>query len=318
MTDEETESAEPAVTAPKPLPAAPRRAPKDSTDALGQRVLLLPFLDSSDYKGTWNIYNGLPQTLGDTLAENSFYHIVPIDSVYEFLGELERVGEFGVSRAAALGAFLGADWVILGDIEDLTMRRFQATVPLGGYRSYEGVVGVDLTLVNAVDGRRAAEFSSEGVIDSKRTGITNPAAFVPLDRQYFFLDDLAWGSDQFIESLVGKALALWAHNAAEGVAEHIRPPPALEVSEPKIIDIEGAVAYINVGLADGIRHGDKFAVWDHGRELTDPQTGTVLGKTLPRRVGVIQVEQILTDHLSKARVLEGVERIRLHDALRAE
>ena len=314
MMEEEEAAAEPAVAPPPPPPPL---IPHEGTDFLGQRILLLPFLDSSGYKGAWDIHRGLAKTLGDSLARNSFYQIVPVDSALAYLQPPELTGEIGHARAAGIGAFLGADWVILGNIEELTMKRFQATVPLGGYRSYEGIVMADLTLVNAIDGRRGGELSTEGVMDSKRTGITNPAAFVPLDKQYFFLDDLAWNSDTFRESLVGKALAAWAKNAADGIAEQIRPPPSLQVAG-RIMVVDGAVAYINLGLADGIRNGDKFAVWDQGQELTDPETGEVLGRTLPSRVGIVQVEQILSEHLSKTRVLEGVDSIRLNDALRAE
>ncbi len=317
MMEEEEAAAEPAAEESAEAPLPPPVIPREGTDFLGQKILLLPFLDSSGYKGAWDIHRGLAKTLGDSLARNSFYQIVPVDSALAYLEPPELTGEIGHARAAGIGAFLGADWVILGNIEELTMKRFQATVPLGGYRSYEGIVMADLTLVNAIDGRRGGELSTEGVMDSKRTGITNPAAFVPLDKQYFFLDDLAWNSDTFRESLVGKALAAWAKNAADGIAEQIRPPPSLQVAG-RIMVVDGAVAYINLGLADGIRNGDKFAVWDQGRELTDPETGEVLGRTLPSRVGIIQVEQILSDHLSKTRVLEGVDSIRLNDALRAE
>ena len=308
---------------PAPEPAAAEKAPPppviplNDPEFLGQKILVLPFLDSSGYKGSWDIHNGVAGTLADSLARNSFYHIVPGDSALAYLETDELLGEIGMSRAAAIGSLLGADWVILGDIEELTMKRFQATVNIGGYRSYEGIVMVNLTLVNAIDGRRGGELSTEGVMDSKRTGITNPAAFVPLDKQYFFLDDLAWNSPSFRESLVGKALAAWARNAAGGIAEQIRPPPSLTV-KGKIIVVDGAIAYINIGLADGIRNGDKFAVWDHGRELTDPETGAVLGRSLPSRVGIVQVEQILNEKLSKTRVLEGVDRISENDALRAE
>lgn len=298
--------------------AARKRAPADSAGALDQVVLLLPFANSSDYEGSWDIYNGVARALADTLASNQFLRVVALDSAQAYLHPEERHGQIGLPRAVELGKLLGADWVILGEIEDLTMRRFQATVPLGGYRNYEGVVTVNLVLVNAVDGRRRGEVRAEGVADSKQTGITNPAAFVPFDKQYYFLHDLEWGSEAFGESLVGKALAQWARKAADGIGQNIRPPPSLAVSEPKVIDIDGEVAYINVGLAEGIRNGDKFGIWDDGRELTDPQTGTVLGRALPRRVGVVQVEQVLSDHLSQGRVLEGAGEIHKFYSVRAE
>lgn len=290
----------------------------DSTNALGQVLLMLPFSNSSDYKGPWPVHTGLPQVLADSLRPNRFLRTVPVDSVLAFLTRDELRGEIDPTRAAELARFLNADWAVLGDIDVMTMKRFQMTVPLGGYRSYEGVVSANLILVNAIDGRPTGEVSAEGLAESRRSGITNPAAYVPLDRQYFFLNDLEWDSLEFRESLLGKALALWAGKAAAGVGEDIKPPPSLQVLEPKIIDIDGTVAYINIGLIAGIRNGDKYGVWDHGRELRDPDTGAVLGQVPPRRVGVVQVEQVIADHLTQARIIEGLQSIKNGYLLRAE
>ncbi|MBT6149163.1 MAG: hypothetical protein HOH74_27245 [Gemmatimonadetes bacterium] len=154
--------------------------------------------------------------------------------------------------------------------------------------------------------------------DSRRSGITNPAAFVPLDKQYFFLNDLVWNSEEFRQSMLGEALAMWAKEAAAGVGEDIKPPASLQVLEPKIIDVDGAVAYINIGLVEGIKSGNKYGVWDRGRQLRDPDTGAVLGEAPPRRVGVVQVEQILNDHLTQVRIIEGVGAIANGYLLRAE
>ena len=84
------------------------------------------------------------------------------------------------------------------------------------------------------------------------------------------------------------------------------------------IDIAGSHAYINVGSADGVRNGDKYGVWDEGRELRDPDTGIALGMALPRRVGVILVEQVLNDHLSQVRTLEGQVDIQMGFSIRSE
>jgi hypothetical protein len=293
-------------------------AEADSAHPLAQRILMLPFEDVSDYEGPWPVHSGMAAILADSLRSNRFLRIIPADSVMAFLAADERLGDIDPRRAADLARFLDADWAALGRIEDLTMKRFQATVPLGGYRSYQGIVSASLVLVNALDGRPLHEVSAEGVIDSKQTGITNPAAYVPLEIQYRLLGEIEWGSEQFRESLVGKAMALWAAKAALGVGEDIRPPAELKVLEPKVIDVDGPTAYINVGLADGIRSGDKYGVWDHGRPLRDPDTGAVLGNAPPRRVGVVQVEQILNDHLTQVRILDGGEQIAVGYRLRAE
>ena len=52
--------------------------------------------------------------------------------------------------------------------------------------------------------------------------------------------------------------------------------------------------------------------------MKDPDTGEVLGTALPRRVGVVQVEQVLSDHLSLVRILEGEDIVEKDFGIRAE
>ena len=294
------------------------RAEEDSIDALRKVLLILPFRDLSKYKGPWDIHGQLARGLADTLERYRAYHIISPDSGFVRLGKKERLGKIESGRAVHLGRQLEADVVVLGEIGDISMKRFRATVPLGGYRSYQGLTEIKVFFYNVIDGQPAGEYRCEGQIDSKRTGIVNPAAHVPLDREYFFLGEAEWGTEEFHKTLVGQSVGECLHQLGMGVEAVVRPAPELSVSEPKIIDIDAGRAYINVGSAEGVRNGDKFGVWDLGRELRDPQTDMVLGYAVPRRVGVIQVEQVLNDHLSQVNILEGQGEIEPEFTIRAE
>ncbi|MBT4610005.1 MAG: hypothetical protein HOC05_08190 [Gemmatimonadetes bacterium] len=291
-----------------PEPPTWAQTARGDTSALSQVILLLPMKDKTKYlkRSIWPVQTGIPKVLGDSIGTNPFYKILPVDSAVVYLAPEERLGDISAERALAIGRFLAADWVMFGQIQGLTMSRFQATAPIGGHRNYKGLASVHLLLYNVVDGRREADVVVEREVGSKRTGIANPASHIHLDRQYYLLDQqVPWESEEFTTSLVGQALAMCASGVAEQLAEIVKPPPTLGVSGPKIIDIDGGTAYINIGIADGIRNGDKFGVWDRGRELLDPGTGQSLGHALPRRIGVVQVEQILSDHLALARILDG-------------
>jgi hypothetical protein len=287
-------------------------------DALKKGILFLPFRDLSKYEGPWHIYTELPRALGDSLAPYDFFRVVPIERVLPLLSPEELKGDITKGRLILLGRELGADVVINGEIEELSMKRFRATVPLGGYRNYQGVVNVNLLVHNVIDGRAVGEYRGDITLDSKRTGIVNPAVHVPLDREYYFLGEHPWGTEEFMATLVGQSVGKCLQDMAKGLSELVTPPPALIVSEPKLIDIEGTRGYINVGLAEGIRNGDKFGVWDQGRELRDPDTDKVLGYASPRRVGVVQVEQVLGEHLSQVLIIDGEGRIRKSFLVRAE
>ena len=146
---------------------------------------------------------------------------------------------------------IGADVVALGDIIDISMKRFRATVPLGGYRSYQGLTQIKLFFYNVIDGQAAGECECEALINSKRTGVVNPAAHVPLEKEYFFLGEAQWGTQEFHGTLVGQSVGECLHQLSAAVEDVVRPVPELTVSEPKIIDVDGVQAYINVGSADG-------------------------------------------------------------------
>ena len=93
------------------------------------------------------------------------------------LDKKELKGRISVERALEVGRQVGADYVVLGEIDELSMKRFRATVPVGGYRSYQGLTGIRLYPYKVIDGQPAGEVLREVAEDSKRYGITNPAAF---------------------------------------------------------------------------------------------------------------------------------------------
>jgi len=324
-------------------------------EALKQLLLFVPFRDNSNYKGEWDIYSEVPRGIADSLRGSPFFRTISIDSALVRLKKKERSrgddgsgrgkrrgfgdrlrqwlqylpdgrggardalqGKIDPKRAMAIGRQLGADYVVMGQIDEMSMKRFRATVPIGGYRSYQGLTTVQLFPYKIIDGEPIGEVVREVVEDSKRYGITNPAAYVPLEKEYFLLGTMEWGSDEFHQTLLGKSVGKCLDVLAVGLDSLIQPPAALKVSEPKVIDIDGSRAYINVGLVDSVQNGYKYGVWDKGRELKDPDSGEVLGKALSRRVGVVQVEQVLSDHLSLVRILEGEDIVEKDFGIRAE
>ena len=297
---------------------APTLPDSAGDEALQQLLLFMPFRDKSKYKGEWDVYSELPHGLADSLRGSTFFRTLSIDSALVRLEKRELQGKLDPERALDIGRELGVDYVVLGQIDEMSMKRFRATVPIGGYRSYQGLTIVQLFPYKVIDGEPAGDVVREAAEDSKRYGITNPAAYVPLEKEYFLLGQMEWGSEEFHQTLLGKSVSKCLDLLAVGLDSLIQPPAALRVSEPKLISIDGIQAYINVGLADSVQNGNKYGVWDKGRELRDPDTDEVLGKALSRRVGVVQIEQVLSDHLSLVRILDGQDAVEEGFGIRAE
>ena len=84
-----------------------------------------------------------------------------IDSALVRLKKKELQGKLDVGLALAIGREVDADYVVLGQIDEMSMKRFRATVPIGGYRSYQGLTTVRLYPYKVIDGEAAGEVMRE-------------------------------------------------------------------------------------------------------------------------------------------------------------
>ena len=132
-----------------PEPPTWAQTARGDTSALSQVILLLPMKDKTKYlkRSIWPVQTGIPKVLGDSIGTNPFYKILPVDSAVVYLAPEERLGDISAERALAIGRFLAADWVMFGQIQGLTMSRFQATAPIGGHRNYKGLCVEDIRAV---------------------------------------------------------------------------------------------------------------------------------------------------------------------------
>lgn len=73
-----------------------------------------------------------------------------------------------------------------------------------------------------------------------------------------------------------------------------------------------ADVYINAGSSKGILVRQQLAVYTEGEPLIDPNTEEILGN-VPKMIGKVEVVEIKTDRLSRARVIEGLGTIKKGD-----
>lgn len=290
-----------------------------------QTIAVLPFEDKSNYGGTWDIEVGTAVLLGEVLRENAFYTIFSQDSLQAVL---ERGSDPSASLGkgkerqgdpAAIGRELGADVLITGKIEDFNITRFMAGAQmLGGYRSYASTVRLEATLWRVVDGRELGIIGGEGEVSNRDIGLTLLGRPTQRDSQFYGLNDIEFGSQAFRETIIGQAMRKALEEIKGKVEEVITPPSGLRATARPVIvlEVQGDEAYVNAGAEDGIAIGDKFNVYDQGKELRDPSTGEVLGYTDEQKVGAIQIVEIKGPHLSKARIVDG--RVEAHFTVRAE
>lgn len=81
----------------------------------------------------------------------------------------------------------------------------------------------------------------------------------------------------------------------------------------KIADVEGDTVYINAGRTVGVRKGDEFTVISLGREITDPESGKIIGYT-EQEVGLVVVDTV-QEKISRAKIARGMGVIKEGDTI---
>ena len=265
----------------------------------GERVLVVPFEDQSDFRGTWDLRQGVPRLLTELLRDGGAFEVLPFDT----LAAPPDGGETGASRHdRELGAAreAGADLVLGGDVRRFAIKRFNVGSPLvGGFTSYSVLVEVDARLTRVLTGSRdGEEVSGRAEVKDKDLGLTLLGRTTETEAALARLNEVPFGAPEFRETIVGAATL----DALGQVAGELSAQIVVSAVEGKVLSLEEDGGFVDLGLADRVEAGHRLAV--HSRRDT-------------QRVGTVQIVEVLAAHLSRFRALEGGEAIREGDLLRS-
>jgi len=197
--------------------------------------------------------------------------------------------------------------IALSEIEE------NATYELGGVKA------APFTAVASSTGTKV-KFGTAKVTEAKK-----PDPIVHADK----LDQIDFGSLEYQKTLFGAATEKALNKVILKLRDRIGPEllPEEEIqqaSEPTAVTMKGTIAsvkdeppqvYINLGSKDGIEIGKKLTVYTQGEEITDPETGTLLGYE-DDKVGLVEIIDVMSPALSKAKILEGVGSIKRGHAVK--
>jgi hypothetical protein len=216
---------------------------------------------------------------------------------------------------------------------------------LAGYEAFAGEVQLQFSIYDAAELRANKEFppiyegEASGVVKDKGLGITLFGKQTERTNQYFSLDELYFGGDQFNKTIIGEAMLKCAEDFAGKLEKAI---PALKtkaavVSSTLQIDSTGAdtvihltrrivrgeivlvdsdQVFLNIGSDESVQIGDVLTVFVEGEPILDPTTKEVLG-TNDARVGEVQIIEVRGTHLSMATILKGKGAIKVRSKVRA-
>jgi curli biogenesis system outer membrane secretion channel CsgG len=233
-------------------------------------VAVLPFEAAGNLHLSWNqkdeLLDGITQMITDRLANQPDLILIERRRIKDLLTEqqFQQSGVVDLSSAVQIGRLLGVDILLLGTLNDfsLTSRSGIGFGPLQVSGTTAKTV-ISARLVGVEKGQILGSIEAEG----KETSLD-----IAVDK----LQGLSFGSQQFKESIVGKALNKAIDNFSEQFNESLINAKDKLVNsgglKGKVIAIKGNYIIVNLGSKDGITSTTKLSVFrlENIEGLIDP------------------------------------------------
>ena len=282
----------------------------DSTAVPLQYIVVMPLKNQSGFrKGIWDLEQEMAAMLSEKMADSPDWRVVPYEVVAVFVGDQKEVKP---ERAVRVGRLVEADIVLVGAIKDYDLSRVTVGDPmLGGYKSYSGTAELELQALQVKSG------SELGVIHTRQESVDRGLGLDLLGRprdqdiQFMKLHQLEFGSEEFMATAIGQVTVSAMQDLVLKLAQLVKPSELELTGEaPQVLSVFGAEVYINIGSENKLRPAYRFEVYP-GPDRVEGE-GMVAGK----RIGVVEVREIIGARLSSVRVVEGEGRIKAGDRLR--
>lgn len=240
-----------------------------------------------------DVGRGLQDKMARALEESGKVVVVERYRLDKVLDEqkLALSGLIDPKTAAEVGKLLGADYLVVGNLDQFDFQ--ENSLPIGrilggiagikggegfGHRSFAISVGVTVSIINATTG---ASERAAGSASRKGGG---------LGFDIYSAEGIGWG--QLNRGIVGEAIHEATDRAVRGVIR--------EVFIPRVLKRTGDDVFIDEGVRDRVRVGDRYRVI---AEESLPG-----GHIITDQVGVIEVVRVW-ETASRCRILDGADHI---------
>ena len=215
------------------------------------------------------------------LVKTNKFDVVERSRMKDILNEQEfsESGYISEKTAVKLGKLIGADYFVMGKIEQLKAEYKMDKIPYTETvrPKYEGKLVVNVRIVDSRGGKVVAA-------DKFETELEN----------HNYQDKVR--GDDFVEMLKDKAV----RQIVDGIVSGVFPI--------KVIKVAGGEVYLNRGAGATFKVGDKLSLFTQGEALVDPDTGENLGAA-EEEVAAVEITSI-QKKFTKAKILQGGRQVK--------
>jgi len=215
------------------------------------------------------------------LSKTNKFNVVERSRMDDVLKEQEfsKSGYISEKTAVKMGQLIGADYFVMGRIEQLKAEYKMEKIPYTDTvrPKYEGKLLVNVRIVDSRGGKVVTADKFETELE-----------------EHNYSDKV--NGDDFIQMLKDKAV----RQIVDGIVGGVFPI--------KVIKIAGGEVYLNRGSGATFKVGDKLTLYTLGESLIDPDTGESLGAA-EEEVATVEITSI-QKKFTKAKILQGGKQVR--------
>jgi hypothetical protein len=260
------------------------RGPGMRTHETRRRLAVYPFEADSDLRllGEWisasDAAEQLTRAVVQSITQTRRFAVLVRERTEAILDERRLLADPSVSanEKARLGAALGSDYVVIGQIEGMDIDAFNRVSPLTGEASLvtEGSVVVELRILS------------------------------PATRQVHWANTMTIPAQAiFASPTEATGRAAFRQTVWRTVADRISERAISAIYPLRLIERNGDQVILNQGGSQ-LKAGMELRIFELGEELFDPYSGESLGR-VESEVARARIDRV-TDRVSYARLIEGI------------
>lgn len=289
--------------------------------SLFAQIAFLSFKDKSSYRGSWNLSEDIPNFMSEYFREKYKSNILS-PRVTENLTREEiypNINEALISK--------NCNYLVRGTITDFSINRLVAGEPkVAQYETYSNNIEIEFEVTELKTNKIIFLEKIEQKSSDLGVGITIFGKESETKKEFNQLDQLKFGSDDFLKTLVGKNLlklcdkfssrleTIIKLNANEKSIDTIKSESKTALKrkilqgEILFVDNETKEVFVNLGKKDNLQIGMILPVYVEGDTIFDRSTGEILGIT-DRKIGEIEIIEIRGERFSLGIIKEEKAKI---------
>lgn len=285
------------------------------------QIAFFKFTDNSSYKGNWKLSQDIPDFIADYFREKYRIDVLSPLTTENLLKDNQDLSqsEFLISRNVA--------YTVTGIIHTFSINRLIAGEPkLAQYETYVNEIEIEFIVTDVKRNKILFDEKITQKSSDLGVGVTIFGRESDAKREFDQLDQIKFGSDEFLKTLIGKNLIKLCDKLSSKIEPHInltdyKTTSNKDTSNTKtrfnrkvisgeilFVDEETKEVFINLGKRENLEIGSVLPVYAPGDTIIDEGTGEVIGVT-DKKVGEIEIIEVRGDRFSLGIIKNQNEKI---------